>query len=306
MSLHVVAGAGTTGSLTALLLAESGDQVRLISRRGGGPEHPLIERIAADVTDADRLTELTRGAETLINTAAPPYDRWPQEFPPLATALLATAERTGAGYVMMGNTYGYGQVEDRFTEDLPMAPNSRKGRVRAQMWLDAIAAHEAGRARVTEVRASAFLGGGAASLYNLMVTPRVLAGEPASFPGDLDAARTWSYPGDAARTLTTIARDERSWGRAWHVPSTATTSVRDLTIRLTEIAGAPGPNLRQMPAGELAALGRNNAVMAEVVEMLYSLDNPDLLDSALTERTFGLSATPLDDVLAEMVRTTRA
>jgi 2-polyprenyl-6-methoxyphenol hydroxylase-like FAD-dependent oxidoreductase len=27
MSLHVIAGAGTTGSLTALLLAESGDRV---------------------------------------------------------------------------------------------------------------------------------------------------------------------------------------------------------------------------------------------------------------------------------------
>ena len=305
MSLHVITGAGTTGSLTALLLAESGDRVRLISRRGRGPEPPLIERIASDVTDADRLTELTGGAETLINTAAPSYDRWPQEFPPLAAALLTTAERTGAGYVMMGNTYGYGRVEERFTEDLPMTPNSKKGRVRAQMWLDAIAAHDAGRARVTEVRASAFLGGGAVSLYNLMVPARVLAGEPASFPGDLDAFRTWSYPGDVARTLTTIARDEQSWGRAWHVPSTATTSVRDLTIRLTEIAGAPEPNLRQLSAEELAAIGKNDAVMAEVVEMLYSLDNPDLLDSVLTEKTFGLSATPLDDVLTEMVRTSR-
>jgi nucleoside-diphosphate-sugar epimerase len=305
MSLHVIAGAGTTGSLTALLLAESGDRVRLISRRGGGPEHPLIERIAVDATDADRLTELTSGAETLMNTAAPSYDRWPQEFPPLAAALLTTAERTGAGYVMMGNTYGYGQVAGEFTEDLPMAPNSEKGRVRARMWLDAIASHEAGRARVTEVRASAFLGGGAASLYNLLVPSRVLAGEPASFPGDLDAPRTWSYPGDVARALTTIASDERSWGRPWHVPSTATTSVRALTIRLTEIAGASFPNLRQMPAEELVEIGKLNTVMAEVAEMLYSLDNPDLLDSSRTERTFGLSATPLDDVLAEMVRTTR-
>lgn len=301
MSLHVITGAGGTGSPTALLLAEAGENVRLISRRGSGPQHPLIERVAADASNADRLTELTRGAASLINTAVPPYDRWPAEFPSLAAALLTAAERTGAGYVMMGNTYGYGQVNGRFTEDLPMAPVSAKGKVRAQMWLDALASHQAGRARVTEVRASAFLGAGAGSLYNFTVPPLVLAGEPASFPGDLYVPKTWSYIGDVARTLMTVAQDDRAWGRAWHVPSTATISVHDLTVRLTEIAGAPAPDLKPMSTAELAAIGQRDPIMAEVIEMLYSLDNPDLLDSTMTEQTFGLSATPMDNVLAETV-----
>jgi nucleoside-diphosphate-sugar epimerase len=174
-----------------------------------------------------------------------------------------------------------------------------KGKVRAQIWRDARAAHEAGRARVTEVRASAFLGRGAGSLYNFTVAPLVLAGEPAAFPGDLDAAKTWSYLGDVARTLMAAALDERSWGRAWHVPST-TASVRDLTVRLAQIAKAPSPELRRLSAAELAVLGESNPILAEVTEMLYSLDNPDLLDSTITERTFGLTATPLDDVLTEM------
>ncbi|GAB3836512.1 hypothetical protein [Dactylosporangium cerinum] len=63
MSLHVITGAGGTGSPTALLLAEAGENVRLISRRGSGPQHPLIERVAADASDADRLTALTRGQQ---------------------------------------------------------------------------------------------------------------------------------------------------------------------------------------------------------------------------------------------------
>jgi nucleoside-diphosphate-sugar epimerase len=302
MSLHVITGAGATGSPTALLLARAGENVRLISRHGSGPEHPLIEKIAADATDASQLTELTRGADTLINTAVPAYDHWPAEFPPLAAALLTAAERTGAGYVMMGNTYGYGEVSGPFTEDLPMAPVSVKGTVRAQMWLDALASHRAGRVRVTEVRASAFLGAGAGSLYNLMVPPLVLAGKPASFPGDLDVLKTWSYTGDAARTLMAVAKDERSWGRAWHVPSTAAVSVRDLTASLTGAAGAPAPDLKQMTAGELAAIGAGSPIMTEVLEMLYSLENPDLLDSSLTEKTFGLAPTPLHDVLAETAK----
>jgi hypothetical protein len=45
-------------------------------------------------------------------------------------------------------------VDAPMTEDLPMAPNTVTGRIRAQVWQEAIAAHRAGRVRVTEVRAS--------------------------------------------------------------------------------------------------------------------------------------------------------
>ena len=58
MSEHVIVGAGAVGSAAALLLAERGEHVRIVSRRGSGPEHPAIERVAADATDAERLTEL--------------------------------------------------------------------------------------------------------------------------------------------------------------------------------------------------------------------------------------------------------
>ena len=58
MSEHVIVGAGAVGSATALLLAERGEHVRLVTRSGSGPEHPSIERIAADATDAERLAAI--------------------------------------------------------------------------------------------------------------------------------------------------------------------------------------------------------------------------------------------------------
>src|SRR5690349_19801462 len=96
MALHVIVGAGAVGTATATLLAERGEQVRMVTRRGSGPEHPAIERVAADATDADRLTGLTTGAAALYNCASPQYHRWLTDWPPLATALLTAAERTGA------------------------------------------------------------------------------------------------------------------------------------------------------------------------------------------------------------------
>ncbi|MEV0029497.1 NAD-dependent epimerase/dehydratase family protein [Nocardia sp. NPDC050793] len=300
MSLYVVIGGGATGSATARLLAEAGERVRLVTRGGSGPVHARIERIAADATDIARLTELTRGAATLFNCAAPPYDRWPTDFPPLAAALLAAVERTGADYVMLGNTYGYGPVDGPVTAELPLAPTSVKGRVRARMWHEARAAYEAGRVRVTEVRANDFLGAHAISPFTLMVGAHVLAGSPASYPGDLDAPHSWTYTGDAARTLVAAARHEQSWGRAWHVPSSSDESVRELAAHLAAAARAPEPRLNHMTRAELEEIGRSDSVMAEFPEMLYLYDRPNILDASSTATTLPLTPTPIDEVLAEM------
>src|ERR1700722_10404682 len=157
MSEHVIVGAGPVGSATALLLAERGEHVRVVSRRGTGPEHHAIERVAADATDAERLTRLASGAAALYNCASPQYHRWFTDWPPLAAALLTAAERSGAVLTSMSNLNSYGQVDGPITQKSPMAATHPKLRLRGEMWQDALAAHEAGRIRATEERASDFL-----------------------------------------------------------------------------------------------------------------------------------------------------
>ncbi|MFZ3496926.1 NAD-dependent epimerase/dehydratase family protein [Streptomyces sp. 5.8] len=307
MSVHVVTGAGPIGTATARLLAASGERVRVITRSGGGPEHPLVERVAADITDTDRLTDLLRGARTLYNAAAPAYQDWRTAFPPLAASLLTAAERTGTDYVMLGNLYGYGygygSAAEPLTPGLPLRPTSDKGRVRAAIWEQALAAHEAGRVRAAEVRASDFLGAGALSLFTWTAVPAVLAGTEAVFPVGLDEAHAWSYVGDVARTLIAVgAREgEDGWGRAWHVPSASELSIRALAGRLAEAAGAPDPRLRRMTPVELAELVARDAVMAEVPEMAYMYDRALRLDASETEAVLGVRATALEPVLKELV-----
>jgi nucleoside-diphosphate-sugar epimerase len=304
MSLKVVVGAGATGTPTARLLAEAGEQVRLISRRGAGPDHPNIELVAADATDTPRLIELVRNASTLFNCAMPPYDQWPTAWPPLAASLLAAAEETGADYVMMGNAYGYGPVDGPITENLPLVATTSKGTVRAKMWLDALASYDAGRVRVTEVRAHDFLGPNAVSYYTFTVQPAVLAGKPATYvPADLDVPHSWTYTVDCARTMIAASTDARSWGRAWHVPSTVDISVRALSQRLAEVAGTAPATVSAMTREQLAALAATDTVMAEIQEMLYMTERPALFDSADTRQQLVAAATPLDEVLADILRT---
>jgi nucleoside-diphosphate-sugar epimerase len=294
--MHVIIGRGATANATALLLAESGDEVRVVSRTGGGPEHPRITRIALDAGDATALTEVAAGAATIFNAAMPAYHTWPQTVPPLFGAILSTAERTGAAYVMLGNLYGYGPVDGPLTEDHPLAATGPKGEVRARMWLEAKAAHDAGRVRATEVRAAQFIGPDAFSIFNAVVVPKVLAGQLAVVPAALDTPHSFTSTGDAARLLVTAARDDRAFGQAWHAP-VVVSSVRAAATRLAELAGAPAPRLEEMTDRELTLLGATAPMWDELWETHYMSHRPFVVDATRVESTFGLMATLLDEVL---------
>ncbi|MGN9915603.1 NAD-dependent epimerase/dehydratase family protein [Micromonospora palomenae] len=304
MSLHVIVGSGPVGTATARLLAERGERVRVVTRRGSGPEHPAVERVAADAADADRLTALTEGADALYNCANPAYHRWPTDWPPLAGALLTAAERTGAVLATVGNLYGYGPVDGPMTEQTPLAATGTKGRVRNRMWTEALAAHRAGRARVTEVRGSDYLGAGGTSLP-MLVLPRVLDGRRVFLPVAWDAPHTWTYIPDVARTLVAAAADARAWGRAWHVPSAPAASMRELATRAAALVGAPAPKLTRMPYPVLWLGGLADPFARELRETAYQFDRPYLMDSTAATATLGIEATPLDRAIEETVTALR-
>lgn len=302
MSLHVIVGAGPIGSAVARLLAERGDQVRIITRSGTGPAHPAIERVAADATDAPRLRSLTAGAVALYNCANPPYTRWPRDWPPLAASILAAAEATGAVLAVTGNLYGYGPVDGPMTEQTPLAATGRKGRVRIQMWQDALAAHQAGRVRAFEARGSDYVGAGASSVFSAVLLPAMAKNRTAWVPADVNQPHTFTYTGDMARTLVTLAADERAWGQAWHVPSPAPVTIRQLTHRYFEVAGHPGVKLNALPRGVMRAIAPFVPIVRELVEMDYQFYAPFVLDSSATTRTFDLAPTDLDTALQEVAK----
>ncbi|MFY9891604.1 MAG: NAD-dependent epimerase/dehydratase family protein [Streptosporangiaceae bacterium] len=295
MSEHVIVGAGAVGSATALVLAGRGEHVRIISRRGTGPNHPAIERVAADATDAERLTGLTGGAAALYNCASPQYHQWFTDWPPLASALLTAAERTGAVLVSMSNLYGYGRVDGPITQKTPLAATHPKLRLRAQMWQDALAAQHAGRIQTTEVRASDYIEQN--GLLSFGLGKPLLAGHRAYSPAPLDVPHSWTSIGDCARTLATVATDERAYGRAWLVPTGPALTVRQLTARFAEVNGAPPAKVNAIPYPVLWSYGLFSPVVKELRTTRYQFTAPFVLDSSATAQTFGLEPTPMDDAL---------
>lgn len=301
MTSHVIVGRGATASATAALLAESGDRVRIVSRSGAGPEHPNIERITLDALDTAALTAVAEGAETLFNMAMPAYHTWPETVPPLFDSIRSAAEQTGANYVMLGNLYGYGPADGPVTEQSPLAATGPKGQVRARMWREAEEAHRAGRVRVAEVRAGQFVGPGAISLFSLLAQPKILAGELALLPQELDLPHPYTAIGDAAAAVVAVARDEHAWGRAWHAP-VITATVRELAGRFAAVAGAPEPRLAVMTDRELTLLGLTDPFWAELFETYHMSHASFIVDDSAIRDTFGLKASDPDEVFARVLR----
>ncbi|RRR96932.1 NAD-dependent epimerase/dehydratase family protein [Glycomyces terrestris] len=296
MTERVIVGRGAVAAAAARRLAESGDRVRVISRSGGGPEHPGIERIALDAADTPALIDAVQGADTVFNAAMTAYHTWPEAMPPLFDSILTAAEKAGADYVMLGNLYGY-RPASPVTERTPMEPTTRKGKVRAELWRRAKAAHDEGRLRVTELRAGQFLGPGAYSPFNLMVEPNVLKGELALVDGNPDAQHSFTYTEDAAAALVALARSETAWGRAWHAP-VLTATVREVATRLAELRGAPEPRLEELTEREAALLAFTDPLWGEFAEMAYMSSRPFIIDDGDFRAAFGIAASPLDTILA--------
>jgi len=297
MSEHVIVGAGAVGSATAVLLAERGEHVRIISRRGTGPQHPAIETVAADATDAERLSKLAAGAVALYNCASPQYHQWLTDWPPLASALLTAAERSGAVLTVMNNLYGYGEVDGPITQHTPLAATHAKLRLRGDMWRDALAAHEAGRIRVTEVRACDYIE--ANSLLSSGMGKPLLAGSRAYSPFPLDVPHSWTSIADCARTLVAVATDERAFGQAWLVPTNPALTVRQLATRFAEVNGAPKAKLTAIPYPVMWAAGVFVPIIKELRTTRYQFTSPFVIDSSATTTAFGLEPTPMDAALRD-------
>lgn len=298
MSKHLIVGSGPVGSQVAKLLADEGERVRVVTRSGSGPEHPLIERVAADASDARRLTELAVGAEVLYNCANPKYTQWEKLWFPMNDAMIAAAKAAGAVYAITGNLYGYGpQPDGRMTESTPLAASGRKGKVRNRMWQDALSSG----VRTVEARGSDYLGPGSAGVFSAVILPAARKRGTAWVPGDPDLPHSFTYTGDMARTLVTLARDPRAHGRAWHVPSPEPVTIRHLADRYCELTGIPPLKLRKLPRSVMRGVGLVVPMAREMAEMDYQFYAPFVLDSTLTQTTFGLTPTSVDQVIRETI-----
>jgi nucleoside-diphosphate-sugar epimerase len=295
---HVIIGAGPVGQAVAAVLAERGADVVVGSRSGRGPEIAGARRATLDATDGEALTRLTDGAQVLYNCVNPPrYDAWPEMWPPIAAALLAAAERTGAVLAVTGNLYPYGPIAGAMVEGLPDAAPGTKAKIRARMTADALALHAAGRIRTVEVRGADFVGAPLGDHAHVpRVIPAALQGKAVRVIGSAEQPHTWTDVRDMGRALVATAGDESALGRVWHAPSNAPRTQREAVNDVLASVGKPPVSVKAYPKALLRVLGLFDSQMRELEETEYQFTRPYVMDSSAITAELGLEPTPWDEV----------
>jgi nucleoside-diphosphate-sugar epimerase len=293
--LHVVFGTGQVGSALAAHLTGLGLAVRTVSRDRPRALADGADWRAADAADPEAAADAAKGAAVIYQC--------PELFPPLQRGVLAAAERTGALLVTLENLYGYGPTGGKpMTEDLPLAATGVKGRARAAMTAELLAAANTGRVRIAIGRASDFFGPGVTqgSTLGERAFGNALAGKRADFIGNPALLHTYSYVPDIAAGLATLGTDARAAGEVWHLPGPATGTTRALLDLVAGQVGHP-VGVRALPKLAVRALGLVNPMLRELAETYYQFGEPFVMDTSKYQAAFGAAGTPLADAIAATV-----
>jgi nucleoside-diphosphate-sugar epimerase len=306
---HVIFGTGAIGLAVLDALRSRGETARLVNRSGSARVPDDVEVVGGDARDPAFTTEVARGADVVYQTLNPPYAEWTAQFPPLQAGVLAAAEATGARLVSMENVYMYGRPGGRvLTEDCAYEAHTRKGQLRGRMARELLAAHEAGRVEVAIGRASDYFGphGGAQSNLGDRVFPAALEGKTATVLGDPEQPHTYTYVPDIGEGLAILGEHPDAPGQVWHLPNDPDTrTTRQLVDIAYRLAGQPRSRLRRLPPVLLRAMGLVNPTMRELVEMQYQFEEPFVVDSSKITNKLGVEATPVEEALAETLRSYR-
>jgi len=307
MAGHVVFGTGAIGMSLIEALVAQGETVRAVNRSGRAETPDGVDVIAGDVRDHGFATTAAAGADVVYFALNPPYHQWTDQFPVLQESVVEAAIAAGAKIVAVENLYGYGVPQaEALAEDHPVAPHTKKGRLRAKMHANLMRAHEAGKARVAVARPSDYFGPRTvASAADFRVFGPAMAGKTVRVLGNPAVDHTYTYTVDIGRVLAILGTSSLADGQVWHVPSPPALPAAEFVNHVAEAAGTTAATAR-LPKSLLRIVGLFNKPAGELVEMLYEFEQPFRMDSSKFEDAFGISATPLDEAIAATVAWYRA
>lgn len=300
-SVHIVTGAGPVGSTIAHQLAGAGHQVRLLTRSGSGPEHPLIDRRRVDVSEPEQVNAAFEGAVVVHHCVhGSSYDArtWEAELPVAERTVLDAAGRLGAVVVFPESLYSYGPVDGPMTEDLPRAATTGKLGIRTRL----LAQRAASDTLTVSVAASDFYGPLVRNAHaGERLVPTVLAGRTVRVLGSLDQPHSFTYVPDLAAAMIRAASTPALWGSFLHTPTASPITQRQLIEQVAHAAGVPVPSMSAIPGWALTALSPVSRGVRELAETGYMFSRPFVVDSTISEERLGLTPTPLRSGITDTV-----
>jgi len=301
----ILGSGGIIGQELAKNLPQYTSKVRLVSRNPQkvNSNDELVEADLLIKTDVDQAVE---GSSIVYLTVGIQYkaEIWEKDWPIIVSNVIDACKKHNSKLVFFDNIYMYdANVLDGMTEETPIKPCSRKGKVRtriAQMVLDEMTT---GELTALIARSADFYG--PSIKQNCMLTESVFKplslGKKANWLMGMNYKHSFTYTPDAGKATALLGNTDDAYGQIWHLPTAKNPFTGKQWVE--EIAKALGAKPKYMVAPKfvVSIMGLFIPIMKEVKEMLYQYDRDYVFNSDKFETRFNIKPTTYLDGIKEVV-----
>lgn len=303
----ILGSGGDIGTGLAKALAQFTPHIRLVSRN---PQkvNDGDQLLPADLTRVEEVDRAVAGSEVVYLTIGFEYKVkvWRKNWPKLMRNVIDACKKHGAKLVFFDNVYMYDPAYMHcMTEETPIRPVSKKGKIRAEVAEMLLSEVRAGQLTALIARSADFLG-----LKNSvpveMGIKNFLKGKKAFWMVDVDKIHSFTYTPDAAKATALLGNTPDAYGQVWHLPTDKTPLTGKQWIDLMAEATGATPGYSVLPKWLMGILGIFVPVMKEFKEMAYQNDRDYFFDSSKFEKRFDLKPTSPEQAVKEVIAALKA
>ncbi|MDF1547813.1 MAG: NAD-dependent epimerase/dehydratase family protein [Bacteroidales bacterium] len=301
----ILGAGGAIGIELAKALTNYTNNIRLVSRNPS-KVNETDELFKANLLDKKEVINAVEGAEIVYLTVGLTYDIkvWKSSWPVMVANVISACKHHKAKLVFFDNIYMYdGTNLDPITEDLPINPPSKKGKVRAQIAQMILDAHKNGEIEALIARAADFYGPSVkdVSVLTETVFKPLSKGKKAQWLGSINCKHSYTYTPDAGKATALLGNSPDAYGEVWHLPTAPNPFTGKEWIETIAKEFGAKPNYQVAGKFIVKIMGLFIPIMKELHEMLYQYDRDYVFNSDKFESKFDLKPTPYIQGIREIM-----
>ncbi|HEX7585131.1 MAG TPA: NAD-dependent dehydratase, partial [Prolixibacteraceae bacterium] len=248
-----------------------------------------------------------KGSSVVYVTVGFPYSVkvWKKSWPKFISSVIAACEEYHSKLVFFDNIYMYDpNFLNGMTEETPINPSSKKGKIRAeiaQMIMDEV---KAGKLTALIARSADFYGPGIknSSMLNETVIKPLSAGKKANWMSSASFKHSFTYTPDAGKATAILGNTVDAYNQVWHLPTTSNPLTGKEWIESIAKELGEKPHFQNVPKFLVRILGLFVPIMKEMVEMMYQYDRDYVFDSSKFNQRFKFKPTPYLEGIKEIIK----
>jgi nucleoside-diphosphate-sugar epimerase len=263
--------------------------------------------MAADLLNTEDVRRAVKGSKIVYVTVGFPYSTkvWQEVWPKFMSDVIAACKEFNSKLVFFDNMYMYDpKYLDRMTEETPINPPSKKGKIRAevaQMILDEV---NAGTLTALIARSADFYGPGIknSSMMNETIVKPLKTGGKANLLGSVNAKHSYTYTPDAGKATAMLGNTANAYKQVWHLPTAPEPFTGAQWTWLIASELGVKPDYQKVNKFMVWILGYFTPIMKEILEMMYQNKKDYIFDSSKFEKRFALRPTPYHIGIKETIK----